>query len=44
VLQADALFDFADIYVDLLEVFIPATQKQRLENPKTGAGLYAHPT
>ncbi|MBL4595051.1 MAG: beta-lactamase family protein [Robiginitomaculum sp.] len=32
--RTDAFFDFADIYVDLLEAFIPAIQKQRLENTK----------
>lgn len=37
--RTDAFFDFADIYEDLLEEFIPIIQKLRLENAKTDAGL-----
>jgi CubicO group peptidase (beta-lactamase class C family) len=39
--RTDAFFDFADIYENLLEEFIPIIQKLRLENTKTDAGLQA---
>ncbi|MCF6292097.1 MAG: beta-lactamase family protein [Robiginitomaculum sp.] len=41
--RTDVFFDFADIYENFLEEFIPIIQNQRLENTKTDMELYVYP-